>query len=101
MAQNEMEAMGGMLQDVRVSEWLGHDFAAPSSGLERRTAGLHSMAYLAADFQAQAPRDHEFVLVLIDFAQTVRHFGSPSKRNGDEPRNRTGGLIDSFVCCRR
>jgi hypothetical protein len=77
MAQNEMEAMGGMLQDVRLSEWLGHDFAAPNAGLERRTAGLRSMAHLAANFQAQAQRDHGFVLVFIGFAQTVRHLGSP------------------------
>jgi hypothetical protein len=101
MAQNEMEAMGGMPQGVRLSEWLGHGFAAPSAGLERRTAGLRSVAHLAADFRAQAPCDHEFVLVFIDFAQTVRHLGSPCKRNGDEWRNRTGGLIDSFVCYRR
>jgi hypothetical protein len=101
MAQNEMEAMGGMPQGVRLSEWLGHDFAAPNAGLKRRTAGLRSVTHLAADFQAQAPRDHEFVLVFIDFAQTVRHLGSPSKRNGDEWQNRTGSLVDSLVRHRR
>jgi hypothetical protein len=97
MAQNEMEAMGGMLQGVRLSEWLGHDFAAPNAGLERITAGLRSVTYLAADFQAQAPRDHEFVLVFIGFTQTVRHLGSPCKRSGDKWQNRTGGLVDYLV----
>jgi hypothetical protein len=101
MAQNEMEAMGGMPQGVRLSEWLGHGFAAPSAGLERRTAGLRLVARPAADFQAQAPRGHEVVLVFIAFAQTVRHLGSPCKRNGDEWQNRTGGLVDPLVRHRR
>jgi hypothetical protein len=77
MAQNEMEAMGGMLQDVRLSEWLGHDFAAPSARLERRTADLRLAVYPMADSQAQVPGDHDLVLVFIGFAQTVRHLGSP------------------------
>jgi hypothetical protein len=71
MAQNEMEAMGGMPQDVRLSEWLGHDFAAPSAGLERKTAGLRFVVHPAADLQAQVPGDHDLVLVFICFAQTV------------------------------
>jgi hypothetical protein len=101
MAQNEMEAMGGMLQDVRLSEWLGHDFAAPSAGLMRRTAGPSLMARPAADSQAQVLREHGLVFVFIAFAQTVRHLGSPCKRSGDEWQNRTGGLVDSLVRHRR
>jgi hypothetical protein len=101
MAQNEMEAMGGMPQGVRLSEWLGHDFEAPSAGLERKTAGLRFVARPAPEFLAQVPRENDFIFVFIAFAQTVRHLGSPCKRNGDEWQNRTGGLVDSLVRHRR
>jgi hypothetical protein len=100
MAQNEMEAMGGMPQGVRLSEWLGHDFAAPGAGLARRTAGLRFVAHPVAEFLAHVPREDDFVLVFIAFARTVRHLGSPCKRSGDEWRNGTAGLIDSLVCHR-
>jgi hypothetical protein len=101
MAQNEMEAMGGMPQGVRLSEWLGHGFAAPSAGLARRTAGLLFVARPAAELLAQVPREDDLVLVFIGFAQTVRHLGSPCKRNGEAWQNGTGDLIDLLVRHRR
>jgi hypothetical protein len=94
MAQNEMEAMGGMPQGVRLSEWLGHGFAAPSAGLWRGTVGLRFVTRPVTDFQAQVLREHGFVSVFIGSTQTVRDLGSPCKRTGVGRRSGTAGLID-------